>query len=94
MEGSCEVFIGKREISRYISSCFFALDKFDKVKIISRGSHVKKSLDILAILIRDYLDKPKYEVIVKSEPFEDRFVTALEINLTGIKKEEEVIGKN
>jgi len=94
MEGSHEVYVGKKEISRYISSCFFALDKFGKVKIISRGSHVKKSLDILAILIRGYLNDPKYDIIVKSEPFEDRFVTALEINLTGTKKEEEVIGKN
>jgi len=89
MEGSHEVFIGKKDISRYISSCFFALNKFEKVKIISRGSHVKKSLDILAILVRDYLDNPEYDIVVKSEPFEGRFVTALEINLTGTKKEEE-----
>jgi len=89
MEGSHEVFIGKKDISRYISSCFFALNKFEKVKLISRGSHVKKSLDILAILVRDYLDNPEYDIVVKSEPFEGRFVTALEINLTGTKKEEE-----
>ena len=89
MEGSHEVFIGKKDISRYISSCFFALNKFQKVKLISRGSYVKKALDILAILIRDYLENPEYDVIVKSEPFEGRFVTALEINLTGIRKEEE-----
>lgn len=89
MEGSHEVFIGKKDISRYISSCFFALNKFNKVKLISRGSHVKKSLDILAILIRENLENVEYNITVKSEPFEGRFVTALEIDLTGTRKEED-----
>ena len=89
-----EVYIGKKDISKYISSCFYALKKYDKVKLISRGSHVKKSLDILAILIRDYLEEPEYNVIVKSEEFEGRHITALEIDLTGKRKEEEMDGKD
>jgi len=80
------VYIGSKEISRYISACFYALDNDDEVKIVSRGSYIKKSIDILAILVRDYLDDPKYVITVKSEPFENRNVSALEIALSGKRK--------
>ena len=82
------MYVGNKDIAKYINSCFFALKKYDKVKIISRGSHIKKSLDILAIMIRDYLDNVNYEISVKSEKFEERFITSLEINLTGTRRED------
>jgi len=81
------VYIGSKEISRYISACFYALDNADEVNIISRGSYIKKSIDILAILVRDYIENPKYVITVKSEPFENRNVSAVEIVLSGKKKE-------
>ena len=92
MEEKNKVFVGTKDIAKYISSCFFALNKFEKVIIISRGSHIKKSLDILAILIRDYLDNPEYNVVVKSELFQGKYVTAIEIELTGTKRKEEKDG--
>lgn len=81
-----EIYIGGKDISRYITACFFGFDKENKIKIIARGGYVKKAIDILAILIRDHIEDPEYEIIVKSEPFENRKVTAIEIILTGDKK--------
>jgi len=85
------VYIGSKEISRYISACFYALGKSESLKIIARGSNIKKSIDILAILKRDYLENPKYNIEVDSEPFENRNVSTLEISLSGIRKEKEEI---
>ncbi len=88
MESTEPVYIGKKEISRYISACFFALEKNDEITLITRGSYIKKAIDILAILIRDHLADSKYLITVKSEPFEGRNVSSLEIVLSGkIKKE-------
>jgi len=83
-----EIFIGGKDISRYITACFFGFDKEKKIKIIARGGYIKKAIDILAILIRDHIQDPEYEIVVKSEPFENRKVTAIEIILTGEKKKE------
>ena len=88
------VFIGNKDISRYISACFYALGKSENLKIISRGSNIKKSIDILAILTRDYLENPKYSIVVGSEPFENRNVSTLEITLSGLRKSKEIIEKN
>jgi len=88
------VYIGSKEISRYISACFYALDNGGEVNIISRGSYIKKSIDILAILIRDYLEDPKYVITVKSEPFENRNVSAIEILLSGKKVDKVKESKN
>lgn len=82
-----QIFIGNKEISRYISACFYSLGKEDSVVIISRGSNIKRAIDTLAILMRDYLDNPEYSIKVGSEPFESRNVSTLEITLSGKKKE-------
>lgn len=81
-----EIYIGGKDISRYITACFFGFDKEKKIKIIARGGYVKKAIDILAILIRDHIEDPEYSIVVKSEPFENRNVSAIEIILTGDKK--------
>lgn len=82
-----EIFIGVKEISRYISACLFGFGKGDDIKLIARGKNVKKAIDILAILIRDYIDDPEYNIVVASETFENRKISTIEIELTGKKKE-------
>lgn len=85
-----EIFVGSKDISRYITACFFGFDKEKKIKIVARGGYIKKAIDILAILIRDHIKDPEYEIVVKSEPFENRNVSAIEIILTGSKKEKKI----
>ena len=81
-----EIFVGSKDISRYISACFYSLGKEKDIKIIARGNNIKRAIDVLAILIRDYLEKPDYTIIVGSEPSEKRNVSTIEISLSGTKK--------
>lgn len=89
------VYIGSKDIKNYISACFFGLGKEDKIKIMSRGKNGMTALNVLAILIRDYLENPVYDIIVGSEKFKnpeddkERWVTTLEIELSGLKKEKD-----
>ena len=54
-----KVYIGPKDISKYLSACFFALGKEGgEVEIIGRGNNVKRSVDVGAILLRQYIDKP------------------------------------
>jgi len=82
-----KIYIGSKEISRYISAALFGFGKGDTIQLIARGKNVKKAIDILAILIRDYVDDPEYNIIVDSEKFENRNISTLEIKLSGKKKE-------
>jgi DNA-binding protein Alba len=81
-----EIFIGGKDISRYISACFFSLGKEKTIKLIARGNNIKRAIDVLAILVRDYLENPEYSIKVGSEPFEKRNVSTIEIVLSGTKK--------
>ena len=81
-----EIFVGSKDISRYISACFYSLGKEKDIKIVARGNNIKRAIDILAILVRDYLEKPEYTITVGSEPFEKRNVSTIEILLSGTKK--------
>lgn len=93
MVKDADVYIAQKEIGAYISSCFFALGNNDEIKIVSRGKNNNKALNVLAILIREYLENFKYDMRVDSEEFVDketnrpRWVTTLEITLSGSKKE-------
>lgn len=93
MVKDADVYIAQKEIGAYISSCFFALGNSDEIKIVSRGRNNNKALNVLAILIREYLENPKYSIKVDSEEFVDketnqsRWVSTLEITLSGSKKE-------
>jgi len=80
------IYIGPKDISRYISACFYSLGRDKNIKIIARGNNIKRAIDILAILVRDYLENPEYNIKVDSEPFEKRNVSTIEISLSGIKK--------
>lgn len=82
------VYVGNKDVIRYVTSCFVALGKSDTIKIISRGNHIKRALDVLAILKREHLENPKYSIEIDSEPFENRFVTSIEITVSGKKKKE------
>ena len=91
-EISEDIYIGVKEISRYISACLFGFGKGDDIKLIARGKNVKKAIDILAILIRDYVDDAEYNIVVASEKFENRNISTIEIELSG-KKKERVVNK-
>jgi len=87
------VFIGSKDIKYYLPAAFYALSKSDTIKIVARGRNTKRALDVVAILKRDYLDNPKYNVVIDSEEFKDdrtgdiKKVTSLEIELSGTKKD-------
>ena len=81
-----QIFIGGKDISRYISACFYSLGKEKEIKIAARGNNIKRAIDILAILIREHLEDPQYTIIVGSEPFDKRNVSTIEITLSGTKK--------
>jgi len=82
-----QVFIGNKDISKYLSACFYALGQNEEITIISRGNNIKRAIDIAAILIRQYLTNPNYTVKIGSEQFEDRNVSTLEIILKGKRKD-------
>ena len=81
-----KIYIGIKEISRYISAALFGFGKGESIKLIARGKNVKKAIDILAILIRDYVEEAKYDIVVDSEKFENRNISTVEITLSGKKK--------
>jgi len=85
-----EVYIGSKELPKYLSACFYALGQKDEITIIARGNNIKRAFDIAAILIRQYLSNANYEVKIGSEKFEDRYVTTIEILLRGKKIDGEV----
>ena len=86
------IYIGKKDLSRYISACFVGLSKSDDIAIIARGNNVKKAIDVLAILIREHIQTPKYNIVVDSEEYTDketnttRNVSTIEIALSGVIK--------
>jgi len=83
------IYIGVKEISRYISAALFGFGKGTTIRLVARGKNVKKAIDILAILIRDYIDEVDYSITVDSEKFESRNISTIEIELSGKKKERE-----
>lgn len=82
-----KIYIGTKEIARYINAALFGFGKGQTIRLIARGKNVKKAIDILAILIRDYIEDAEYEVFVDSEKFENRNISTIEIELSGKKKE-------
>ena len=52
-----QVFIGSKDISKYLSACFYALGRDSEVLITARGNNVKRAIDVVAILIRQYLKR-------------------------------------
>jgi len=83
-----QVYVGNKDISKYLSACFYALGHTEEITIIARGNNVKRAIDITAILIRQYLIDPEYKVIIDSEKYEDRNVSTIEIIIKGKRKDE------
>jgi len=84
LEGNEEhVYIGDKNIKVYIPACLFAFGKSDKVVISSRGSNIKKAIDVAAIIMREHLINPDYDVIIESHGFEERNVSSLDIIISG-----------
>lgn len=88
-----EIYIGSKDISKYLSACFYALGQKDEIVIIARGNNIKRAFDVAAILIRQYLENPSYDVLIGSEKFEERNVTTIEITLRGKKKDGDIRAK-
>ena len=68
------IFVGGKDISRYISACFFSLGKEKSITLVARGNNIKRAIDILAILVRDYIDNPEYKDAIKMENLEDTLI--------------------
>jgi DNA-binding protein Alba len=81
-----KIYIGNKEIPKYLTACFFALGETDTINIIGRGNNVKGAVDVAAILLRQYLENPKYDIKIGSEKFEERYVSTIEIVINGEKK--------
>ena len=82
-----QIFIGSKDISKYLSACFYSLGRDSEVLITARGNNIKRAIDIVAILIRQYLNEPEYSVVIGSEKFEERHVSTIDIHVKGQQKE-------
>lgn len=85
-----QVFIGNKDIAKYLSACFYALGEKEEITIIARGNNIKRAVDLAAILVRQYLTNPDYKVTIGSEKFEDRYVSTIEILLKGKRKDGDI----
>lgn len=111
-----KIYISNKDIDKYLSACFYALNNGDdEVQIVGRGNNTKRTIDVAAILLRKYLEVPSYiptqsdimdalekeditkakemlkermtcEIIINSEPYDERFVSTLDIILRGKRK--------
>ena len=72
------IYIGNKSPVIYFNSVLFALAKFPKIKILSRGKYIKISIDILAKLLRKFTNG-KYNIKVKNILFNERYITEVEI---------------
>lgn len=78
------VYIGEKEQQRYVSACLFALTKQPSVKIIARGKHIKKAIDVVARLLRKFTNA-EYNVYIKNVLHNDRYISEINIEFK-IKK--------
>ena len=82
-----KIYIGSKDIPKYLTACFFALGETETIIIIGRGNNIKRAVDVAAILIRQYIEDPTYNIVIGSEKFEERNVSTIEITINGKKKE-------
>jgi len=80
--------VGPKDILKYISACLVAYSNGkDVIHLLARGNNIKRAIDVAAILIRQYVENPTYEIIIDSEKFEERFVSTIDIYVRGKKKD-------
>lgn len=82
-----QIFIGQKEISKYLTAAFYSLGRDGEVLITARGNNILTAVNVVAILVRQYLDNPEYEVSINSEKFEERYVSTIDIKVKGTQKE-------
>ena len=59
--------IGNKLLHAYLGACYYAYNEGkDTIHLVARGNYVKKAIDIAAILIRETVKDPEYEVIIGS----------------------------
>ena len=84
-----EIFVSNKPPEKYVTAFLFAKSKGkDEIHIIGRGNNVKRCIDVVSILLRDYLkleNKDDCEIIIGSEPFENRYVSTILIKLRGLE---------
>lgn len=73
-----QVFVGAKDIGKYITACLSALQKDKELKISARGRNIKKAIDVEEIVKR-YMKKPQIEVKLGSDKIEDRYVSTIDI---------------
>ena len=78
-----KVPVGDKKIGSYLAACFISLNKTGGVIICARGNNITGAINVLAILIREYLDDPEYTIEVGSEKYEERYVSSIDIHLKG-----------
>ena len=81
-----QVFIGQKELPKYLTAAFYALGKQEKVLLTARGNNIITAINVAAILIRQYLDNPTYEITIGSEKFNERYVSTIDIIVKGKQK--------
>ena len=80
-----QIFIGNKNISKYITACLTALHKNGELQITARGHNIKRAVDVEEIVKR-YIKKPEIEVILGSEEYEDRNVSTIDIIMKETEK--------
>ena len=73
-----EIRIGNKDIKRYIIAGIQGLTNEKEIKILGRGVHVKKAIDV-AEIIRRQMENTDVSVSIGSEKYEDRYVSTIEI---------------
>jgi len=80
-----KIFIGSKELSKYLTAGLWALNTGKDICLIGRGQNIKKTVDVAEILKRN-MNNPECSVIIGSEDFENRKVSTIEITLKGTLK--------
>ena len=74
------LYIGKKPVMVYVLSLVSNTDH--KMKILSRGRNISKSVDVLEVFKRRFAKNVKSEIVTGTVIIEDRNVSEMEINVT------------
>lgn len=73
-----EIYIGDKDMRRYVNAALFSLSKNKRIVIKARGKHIKKAIDVVATLLRMYADA-SYSVKIDNVRYNDRFLTSVQV---------------
>lgn len=80
-----DILIGSKPIPSYLTAGLVALSKGKNIRLLGRGSNIKRAVDVAEILKRQ-MNEPACEVEIGSEDFEDRKISTIVIKLRGKRK--------